>query len=112
MAESSSNRTVLIFEHGSLQAEFWFPRGRDRQCPHTRDEIYLVARGEAVFFDGGATHQVQRGSFVFVPAGQEHRFEEFSPDFAVWVVFYGPEGGEANRRRYVRPQHNRLDTAA
>jgi len=23
-----------------------------------------------------------------------HRFEEFSNDFAVWVFFYGPEGGE------------------
>ena len=31
---------------------------------------------------------------VFVPAGQIHRFEDFSSDFVVWVVFYGPEGGE------------------
>lgn len=31
----------------------------------------------------------------FVPAGVVHRFEEFTDDFAVWVVFYGPEGGEA-----------------
>ena len=29
------------------------------------------------------------------PAGVEHRFEEFSDDLAVWVFFYGPEGGEA-----------------
>jgi hypothetical protein len=27
----------------------------------------------------------------------EHRFEEFSDDLAVWVIFYGPEGGEAAR---------------
>jgi len=25
----------------------------------------------------------------------EHRFENFSDDLAVWVFFYGPEGGEA-----------------
>jgi hypothetical protein len=25
----------------------------------------------------------------------EHRFEEFSDDLVVWVIFYGPEGGEA-----------------
>jgi hypothetical protein len=25
----------------------------------------------------------------------EHRFEQFSQDLAVWVMFYGPEGGEA-----------------
>jgi hypothetical protein len=24
----------------------------------------------------------------------EHRFEDFTEDFATWVVFYGPEGGE------------------
>ena len=34
------------------------------------------------------------GGDLFVPAGQIHRFEDFSSDFAVWVAFYGPEGGE------------------
>ncbi len=34
------------------------------------------------------------GDALFVPAGAVHRFEEFSEDFAAWVVFYGPEGGE------------------
>ncbi len=24
-----------------------------------------------------------------------HRFEEFTGDLTVWVMFYGPEGGEA-----------------
>lgn len=28
-------------------------------------------------------------------AGAEHRFVEFTPDFATWVVFWGPPGGEA-----------------
>ena len=27
-------------------------------------------------------------------AGVGHRFEDFSEDLAVWVIFYGPEGGE------------------
>jgi hypothetical protein len=27
-------------------------------------------------------------------AGVEHRFEEFNDDLAVWVLFYGPDGGE------------------
>jgi hypothetical protein len=30
-----------------------------------------------------------------VPAGVEHRFEQFTDDLAVWVVFFGPEGGDA-----------------
>jgi mannose-6-phosphate isomerase-like protein (cupin superfamily) len=35
------------------------------------------------------------GTALFVPAGKSHRFENFTPDFATWVVFWGPEGGEA-----------------
>ena len=37
------------------------------------------------------------GDFLFVPAGVEHRFEGFTDDLAVWVVFYGPDGGERPR---------------
>jgi cupin domain len=72
------NLAVPIFAHGSLEAEFYAPRGSDRQKPHSRDEVYIVASGEGLFFDGNVRHTVQRGSFVFVPAGQEHRFEEFT----------------------------------
>ena len=32
---------------------------------------------------------------VVVPAGAVHRFVDFTDDFGTWVVFYGPEGGEA-----------------
>ena len=31
---------------------------------------------------------------MLIAAGTEHRFEDFSDDLAVWVVFYGPDGGE------------------
>ena len=34
------------------------------------------------------------GDLIFVPAGAEHRFEDFSDDLETWVAFYGPEGGE------------------
>ena len=34
------------------------------------------------------------GTVIFVPAAIEHRFVDFSDDFATWVVFWGPEGGE------------------
>jgi mannose-6-phosphate isomerase-like protein (cupin superfamily) len=90
------NLAVPIFSHGSLVVELYTPVGRDPQKPHTRDEIYLVARGQAFFFDGERRHAVKAGSFLFVPAGQVHRFEDFSSDFVVWVAFYGPEGGESN----------------
>jgi len=50
--------------------------------------------GQVYFFDGAQRHAVEAGSFLFVPAGQSHRFEDFSSDFVIWVVFYGREGGK------------------
>jgi mannose-6-phosphate isomerase-like protein (cupin superfamily) len=89
------NLAVPIFSHGSLEAEMYTPKECDLQKPHDRDEVFLVARGRALFFDGRDRHPVEAGSFLFVPASQPHRFEDFSEDFAVWVFFYGPQGGEA-----------------
>lgn len=88
------NLAVPIFGHGELEVEMYQPVGVDRQTPHDRDEVYLVARGTGVFFDGRRRHDVQAGSFLFVPAGQPHAFETFSTDFAVWVFFHGPKRGE------------------
>jgi mannose-6-phosphate isomerase-like protein (cupin superfamily) len=89
------NLAVPIFAHGSLEAELYTPRLIDPQKPHGRDELYVVARGSGVLVSGERRELVAPGSFVFVAAGEEHRFKEFSNDFAVWVFFYGREGGEA-----------------
>ena len=88
------NLAVPIFAHGTLAVELYTPRGHDPQQPHDRDEVYVVARGTGLFFDGANRRPVEPGTFLFVAAGQVHRFEAFSPDFAVWVFFYGPPGGE------------------
>jgi len=87
-----------VFSHGSLVVELYTPVGQDPQKPHARDEIYFVARGAGQFFDGTKRHAIEPGSFIFVPAGHVHRFEDFSSDFTVWVAFYGPEGGEADAK--------------
>ena len=87
-------RFVVAFEHGSLSVELYAPRGSDPQQPHTRDEVYVVARGEGFFVNGPARHRFGPGDVLFVPAGVVHRFEEFTDDLAVWVFFYRPEGGE------------------
>jgi mannose-6-phosphate isomerase-like protein (cupin superfamily) len=96
----AGNLAVPIFAHGSLVAELYTPQGRDPQTPHRRDEVYVVSRGSGKFFDGERRHEVGPGSFLFVAAGQVHRFEDFSEDFAVWVFFYGPEGGEGEGVRF------------
>lgn len=87
---------VELLRRGSLLVEAFAPRGVDTQKPHRQDELYVVMRGRAQFVHGTERSPVQPGDLLFVPAGMEHRFEEFSEDFAVWVAFYGPDGGEAS----------------
>lgn len=83
-----------VFRHGSLQVEVYAPRGTDPQTPHTRDEVYVVIRGRGQYVSDGGRQPFGPGDLLFAPAGVEHRFEDFTEDLAVWVLFYGPEGGE------------------
>jgi mannose-6-phosphate isomerase-like protein (cupin superfamily) len=87
-------RYIELFRHGTLTVELYAPRGNDPQAPHTRDEIYVIASGTGRFQRGAEATAFGPGDILFVPAGEEHRFIEFSDDFATWVFFYGPEGGE------------------
>lgn len=84
-----------LFSHGSLVVEIYKPEKVDLQQPHTRDEIYVIIEGSGYFVNGHTREPFSKGEVLFVPAGVEHRFEEFSDDFSTWVMFYGPEGGEA-----------------
>ena len=88
-------RYIELFRHGTLAVELYAPRGNDPQTPHTRDEIYVIISGTGHFRHGSHETTFGAGDVLFVPAGEEHRFEEFTDDFATWVFFYGPEGGEA-----------------
>jgi len=97
ISTSDGKRFARIFAHGTLEVEFYAPRGTDPQTPHTRDEVYVVVSGQGTFVNGDARHPFGPGDFLFVPAGVVHRFEEFTDDLAVWVLFYGPEGGEAGK---------------
>ena len=92
---SGGERFAEVLEHGSMEVEIYAPRGTDPQTPHTRDEVYVVVRGNGTFVNGPDRHPFGPGDVLFVPAGVEHRFEDFTDDFVVWVVFYGPEGGES-----------------
>jgi mannose-6-phosphate isomerase-like protein (cupin superfamily) len=90
-------RFAKLFEHGTLEVEVYAPRGADPQQPHKRDEIYVVATGSGTFFCDGKRESFGPSDFLFAPAGVEHRFENFTDDLVVWVIFYGPDGGEASR---------------
>ena len=92
-------RFVAVFEHGSLSIELYAPRGFDPQQPHSRDEAYIIVQGSGEFINGESLLPFSAGDFLFVPAGVEHRFINFTDDLIVWVIFYGPEGGEADTAR-------------
>jgi mannose-6-phosphate isomerase-like protein (cupin superfamily) len=77
-----------------MELGFYRPRGTDPQQPHSQDEIYIVQTGSGYFVCGEERKAFEAGEALFVPAGVVHRFEDFSDDFAAWVVFYGPGGGE------------------
>ena len=88
------NRFIAVMKHGSMVAEYYAPLKTDPQTPHEQDELYIVVRGSGFFYRDGKQTHCKAGDLLFVPAAMEHRFEDFTEDFAVWVIFYGPPGGE------------------
>jgi mannose-6-phosphate isomerase-like protein (cupin superfamily) len=95
VADSDDGLYGVLLEHGTLELGFYKPDRVDGQEPHTQDEIYIVQSGSGTFVCDGERQPFETGEALFVPAGVEHRFEDFTDDFAAWVVFYGLEGGEA-----------------
>jgi mannose-6-phosphate isomerase-like protein (cupin superfamily) len=85
---------VTLFERGSMSVEIYGPLKLDPQTPHDQDELYVVISGSGAFVRDGASQRFEPGEMLFVGAGVPHRFEDFSDDFATWVIFYGPRGGE------------------
>lgn len=96
LQESGTQRFATVFEHGSLLVEIYSPRGTDPQKPHTRDEVYVVAAGSGTYVCGDSRLPVGPGDLLFAAAGVEHRFEDFTKDLTLWVMFYGREGGESS----------------
>ncbi|MDX1509156.1 MAG: cupin domain-containing protein [Woeseiaceae bacterium] len=95
VAASDSQRYGVLLRHGTLEVGMYAPRGSDPQSPHEQDEVYVVQSGSGVFELGDDELEFEAGDALFVPAGVEHRFRDFGEDFAAWVIFYGPPGGEA-----------------
>lgn len=90
-----------LFTHGSLEAGIYKPGQTDMQSPHEKDELYVVISGKGDFYCDGVMVPFEPGSFLFVPAGAEHRFMNHTSDFSTWVFFYGPKGGEESELGYI-----------
>lgn len=89
-------RSINLLRRGSLDVALSSrPLSPNEQTPHVQDELYVVIRGHGVLIHEGQRKSFETGGCLFVAAGTEHHFEEFSEDLAVWRIFYGPAGGEA-----------------
>lgn len=67
----------------------------DGQLPHTEDEVYVVLSGSGRLWTPALDAEVSRGSVIFVPAGEPHRFYDIREDLHVAVIF----GPAENTRR-------------
>jgi mannose-6-phosphate isomerase-like protein (cupin superfamily) len=83
-----------VMERGTVKVLLSLPVRPNRQTPHEQDELYIIVRGRGVLVHDGTRDAFECGDLMFVAAGTEHWFEDFSDDLAAWVVFYGQRGGE------------------
>jgi mannose-6-phosphate isomerase-like protein (cupin superfamily) len=86
-------RSALVAELDTVTVKLYAPRGADLQTPHSRDEAYVVISGSGTFVHGDRRDPFQPNDFLFAPARLPHRFEEFSDDLLLWVMYFGPEKG-------------------
>ncbi len=79
---------TTAFRQKNMSLEFFAPRGIDYQTFHEEDEFYFIACGRSELIIGNATFHCEVGDSFFVPANVSHKFENFSPDFATWAIFF------------------------
>jgi mannose-6-phosphate isomerase-like protein (cupin superfamily) len=72
-----------------LEVRWYRPPNPDPQTPHDRDEVYIVVSGAGEFVRGTERVGFGPGDLLFAAKDETHRFENHTPDTAVWVVF-GP----------------------
>ncbi len=89
LLQKENHPFVKVLEDGNMSIEYFAPKIKDTQTPHTQDELYIIVEGTSDFFRDGESVQCKKGDVLFVPARMEHRFMNFSEDFATWVIFYG-----------------------
>lgn len=79
----------LLFQGDGIELRHYAPKGTDPQTPHDRDEFYFVISGTGTYERAGEKVPFGPGDMLFAAAGEDHRFSNFSDDFATWVLFYG-----------------------
>ena len=91
----NGKRNVLVLKRGTLDVKLVNADPPNVQTPHVQDELYIIIRGKGVLVHEGRRSPFDTGDLLFVAAGVEHHYADFSDDLALWRVFYGREGGES-----------------
>ena len=85
------SRAAEVFRDDHVWIRFAARPTAGPQVPHDRDEFYIVASGTARYrWDRGETI-IGPGDMMFAAAHTPHGYDQFSEDFSVWVMFYGPK---------------------
>lgn len=90
----AGERAALALNRGTLDLKLSVPVPPNQQTPHDQDELYIVIRGRGVLVHAGKHDAFSAGDVLFVAAGVEHHYENFTADLALWRIFYGATGGE------------------
>jgi mannose-6-phosphate isomerase-like protein (cupin superfamily) len=90
----AGERAVLVLQRGTLDIKLSIPIPPNHQTPHEQDELYVVIRGRGVLVHADQRNRFDSGDILFVAAGVEHHYEDFSDDLALWRISYGRRGGE------------------
>ena len=88
---TTPGRSAEVFVDGDLEIGFTARPTNGPQVPHLRDEFYIVAAGTGHYRVEDRVTSVGPGDLLFAAAHVPHGFEDFSDEFAIWVVFYGPQ---------------------
>jgi len=92
--DPATMRFHYALRHGTMKLGLYAPPGVDTQEPHQQDELYVIVSGSGDFIKNDERRAFAQHDVIFVEAGAEHRFADFTRDFAAWVIFWGPDGGE------------------
>ena len=90
----TGERSVLVLKRGTLDVRLSIPEPPNQQTPHEQDELYVIIRGRGILVHNGECDPFEAGDILFVAAGVEHHYEDFTADLALWRIFYGRIGGE------------------
>jgi len=87
----SDRLSAEAFHNADVEIRFADRPTKGPQVPHTRDEFYIVASGTGRYRVQDRVTEIGPGDLLFAAAHAPHGFEDYSDDFAIWIVFYGAE---------------------